>query len=313
MKSIEFEYVQYQVCGTNVTFVLDKNNHDWYFETVRTKKPFSNPIQHHLIKIQELSEYPDIKYADFGANIGVTSLFAANMGISTLAVEAGVKNFILLSEASSTNNLKELFRPVYQAASAHRDVAMFSENSAWGSISRKDTGTSLIPTDNIFNILQVQGFTDAHAIKVDIEGAELDAFTEFENILETRDSLPDLIVESNDTASHRSGYSSQELWSRIISIGYDVYLIEGKTLMPVTKNCLQPSPVMDFLATTRSGDELSRDFEYKIVEYKHQNTIDKLNALLESHSEKKGIEDFFERQIQFYNTQVDSKKHTQSV
>ena len=190
---------------------------------------------------------------------------------------------------------------------------MFSENSAWGSISRKDTGTSLIPTDNIFNILQVQGFTDAHAIKVDIEGAELDAFTEFENILETRDSLPDLIVESNDTASHRSGYSSQELWSRIISIGYDVYLIEGKTLMPVTKNCLQPSPVMDFLATTRSGDELSRDFEYKIVEYKHQNTIDKLNALLESHSEKKGIEDFFERQIQFYNTQVDSKKHTQSV
>lgn len=291
--AINVEFIEHEVLGHKVTFALDRDNTDWYFETVR-KKPFANPVQHHLTQLRSVVG-DSLRYADFGANIGVTSLFAAAMGIPTLAIEAGAPNFTLLMEAARKNGFGPLYRPVYIAASADIDILSFSENSAWGTLSKGAKATARVPTASIHDILTMHGFADAHLVKIDIEGAELSALEGFEPIANS--TAPDLIVESNGVACHRFGYSAQMLWQRMIDLGYDVYLISGRALTRVDAQTAQTGVVEDVLATRRPAEELSGLFGYTIRTYDPAAARDKLADLQAANSANPKIAEFAERQL----------------
>lgn len=297
MTGINFEYVDHDIKEQKITFVLDADNHDWYFETVR-KKPFANPVHHHLsCIINQHADVSELCYADFGANIGVTSFFAAALGVRTLAIEAGRTNTALLNEAHRVNEFGSLYTVKQLAASAERGVVCFSENSAWGRINENPGATDVeVPADTIAAILTDSGFADTHVIKVDIEGAELAALNGFESIA-SRPDAPDLIVESNDSACTKSGYTSQELWVRLIQLGYKVYLLEGLSLVPVTATTIQPSLVMDVLATKKKKSVLESQFSYKIVTRSKEEQLKILTDFAKKHSEKPGVIDFEKRQL----------------
>jgi FkbM family methyltransferase len=297
MKKINFEYIEHEVKNQKITFVLDKDNQDWYFETVR-KKPFLNPVHHHLSRIiDQHTGTGDLRYADFGANIGVTSFFAAALGVRTLAIEAGRINSALLNEAHQVNGFGRLYTAVQMAASAAAGTVRFSENSAWGRINNNPGATDVeVPADTMAAILTKNGFADARVIKVDIEGAELAALNGFEMIA-SRPSAPDLIVESNDSACTKNGYTSQDLWVRLMDLGYKVYLLEGLSLVSVTATTIQPSLVMDVLATKKTEAELEGHFSYKVIKRSKQEQLKILTDFAAKHSNKPGVKDFTKRQL----------------
>lgn len=292
--AIDVEFVEHEVLGRKVHFALDRQNHDWYFEQVR-KKPFRNPVHHHLPKLRQLLAGKPMKYADFGANIGTTSYFAAAMGVQTLAVEAGSVNFVLLLEAHRKNGFGKLFRPVYIAAADRPEVVSFSENSAWGAISGEGKQTSRVPTASIAQILDMHDFADAAMLKIDIEGAELRALEGFETIAAVE--APDLIVESNEIACMRFGYTPQRLWGRMIELGYDVYMLSGTRLVSVDGASAQTGIVEDVLATRRTPAELESRFGYVVTPYDASAARQALVTLREKFPNDQKHLDFVSRQM----------------
>lgn len=282
---IDVEFIEHQVLGERVVFALDRNNHDWYFETMR-RQPFRNPVHHHLPKLRAALGAVGFRYADFGANIGTTALFAARLGVPTLAIEAGAVNYALLLEAHRANGFGAEFRPVYIAASDTIGVASFAENSAWGALSDKVKQTSRIPTAPMAQILQMHGFEDISLMKVDIEGAELQALTGFEAIA-GRDTAPDLIVESNEVACTRFGYPPQALWGRMMEMGYDVYLLGGTRLTRLTPEAVQTAVVEDVLATQRPAEFLTGRLGYTLADYDATVARTRLEGLADSATDDK--------------------------
>ncbi|MBP0484486.1 FkbM family methyltransferase [Sagittula salina] len=291
---IDVEFIEHEVLGQRVVFALDRDNHDWYFETVR-KKPFRNPVHYHLPKLRSVLGEEGFRYADFGANIGTTALFAAAMGVPTLAIEAGSVNYALLLEAQRANGFGALFRPVYVAASDRIGVAQFAENSAWGALSESGKQTSRVPTAPMAQILGMNGFEAAQVIKVDIEGAELQALSGFEAIAE-RAGAPDLIVESNEVACTRFGYTPQALWSRLMDLGYDVWLLGGRNLTRLTPEAVQTAVVEDVLATKRPAAFLSGPLGYTLADYDAGAARARLEGLSQSASDEK-TQGFVSRQM----------------
>ena len=293
---MKFEYVKHMVRGKEVTFALDVNNKDWYIETIRNR-PISNPVHHHLVKIITSKAFTgDLKYADFGANIGVSSYFAAAHGVQTLAIEAGRNNFTILQEGKRVNEFGSAFTPLFMAAAESEGTLSFFENSAWGAITQEKEGSYAIQTDTISNILKKNNFSDVQIIKVDIEGSELRAMTGFEDII-AEGNMPDIIMESNDTVCVLNGYSCQDLWSRMIELGYDVYLLKGSSLIPLTLAMAQDEQIADILATRRSPENLSKVLGYKITPYNPETTANRLSDLLIKAPEKFGIKEFVARQM----------------
>jgi FkbM family methyltransferase len=295
---MEFEYVTHNVLGKNITFALDKNNKDWYVETIR-KRPFYNPVHNHLLKIRSSGSFEGIlKYADFGANIGVTSYFAAAHGIATLAVEAGRTNLLILEESKRANGFDDTFQLLFLAASDFEGTLHFSENSAWGVISKERDGTYAVGCNTIANILDQHDFADAQVLKIDIEGAELGAMTGFESTI-SEGFAPDIIMESNEPACVRNNYSCQDLWARMLDLGYDVYQVAGRSLISLSVESAQDAQVIDILATRRSGDELTRSLGYTITPYSHETAKKNLEALLKRAPNKNGLSDFVARQMMY--------------
>lgn len=294
---MQFEYVKHNVHGNDITFVLDKDNTDWYVETMR-KRPFSNPVHNYLLSVQKSKSFKGtLKYADFGANIGVTSYFAVAHGIRTLSVEAGRSNFAILEEGKRANGFGSGFVLAFMAAAGCKGTLHFSENSAWGAISTAKEGTYEVKCDTIANILKQNRFTAAQVLKIDIEGAELSAMTGFEEII-SKSAPPDIIMESNEPACQRNGYSCQDLWSRMIELGYDVYQFSGLSLVPLTVASAQDAQVVDFLATRRPAENLEGTLGYKIIPYSDETAKANLQDLLRKAPDKNGVKEFVARQME---------------
>lgn len=234
-----------------------------------------------------------LKYADFGANIGVTSYFAAAHGTQTLAVDAERNNFAILEEGKRVNAFGPEFNPVFMAASGKEGMLHLSENSAWGVISKEKEGTYAVQCDTIAHILKNRGFSDAQIIKVDIEGAELSAMTGFEDII-SGGRTPDIIMESNEPACERNDYTCQDLWSRMFVLGYDVFQHRGLSLTPAAA---QDAQVADILATRRTPYDLEQSLGYKIVPYSAETATSRLNYLLSKAPDKSGVREFVARQM----------------
>jgi len=310
-----FEYIPREVQGEKLTFVLNAESRDWFSEKLR-QSSIPNAVLPHLQALARICAANGTalpRYADFGANVGVSALYPARLGFPTLAVEAGARNIALLTEAVAINDLAPLCRPCLMAAGPGRGVMTFREHSAWGKLQLPDrpdrpaqpvdpakqpppgaVRESLMPTDTIAGILTQQGFADAECIKIDIEGSEMAALTAFEAIA-ARPTLRDLIVESNGAECMNMGYPAQVLWARLAALGFAVYMILGRRLAPAGPDSPQPRLVMDVLATRRDPAELTGPFGYRIAAFTPAELTD-LFAALEGLNPAPGVPAFAAQQ-----------------
>lgn len=260
MEPITLESVTHSQNGEDITYVFRAGRSDWFFDILR-ERPHTNPAWY-LLHRRRLIEKRPMRYADFGANVGVTALLPARVGHHVLAVEAGPENVLCLQEAARRNGLTDRLTVAHWAAVGTLGLVTFHEASAWGSTAviaehAEEMRETRVPGATAAQILAMHGMQDADVIKMDIEGSELEALTGFETVAQANPGV-ELVIESNWEASVRHGYRPQDIWARLIAMGFSVYLLEGRRIVPVTESMPQTRVVSEILATRRPAEGLTR-------------------------------------------------------
>lgn len=268
MDAIDLEITTHTQEGHDISYAYRKGQRDWFIDNLRLGA-HGNPAWF-LLHRRRLTESRMMRYADFGANIGTTSFLPAKIGHSVLAVEAGPENALLLSQGVKRNDLHDTLTVAHWAAAQKLGLVTFYEDSAWGntnpkSLAGKPRSQSIVPAATVAEILETYQMADVDVIKIDIEGGELDALSDFERIATTNESV-ELVVESNWESSYTYGYQPQEIWQRFADLGFSTYLLEGRDLTPVTPDMPQVRLVSDILATRRSRSDLVSKLDFTINE-----------------------------------------------
>jgi FkbM family methyltransferase len=124
---------------------------------------------------------------DVGANIGITSIIAASLlpRSSVIAFEPGERNYQLLRKNIAANNCHTI-QP-FRCAIGDQDLDRigFRENSAWGCIdSSRPPNADDPPCTTIDTFLQQHSpLGRVSALKVDVEGFELNVLTGARNLI----------------------------------------------------------------------------------------------------------------------------------
>ena len=178
-----------------IKVALDSESEDCYRDMF--KKEFHIPLELQFLKKNATGVE---LFIDVGANIGLFSLSAASIGISTVAIEAITNNYILLVKALSENGLTNVI-PFHLAASNDFTQVNLRGNSAWASIADEGVGdTPAIPLDNLLKLFD-RGNPDL--IKIDVEGHEIPVLQGLKEIL--LNARPMLIVEGNAWTARTHG------------------------------------------------------------------------------------------------------------
>lgn len=179
-------------------------------------------FNHRLLKIHghddayfhDLDKYTDYNYArftrtyiqdngsivlDVGANIGITSIIAASLlpRSPVIAFEPGEQNHELLARNISGNGFRNIQAFRLAIGDENLDKISFEENSAWGCIDlarpphAEDPPCTTI--DSFIQRLSPPG--KVSAIKVDVEGFELNVLKGAENTIKAH--LPLFYLELN--------------------------------------------------------------------------------------------------------------------
>lgn len=267
MDRIDTEQVTHRQEGHDITYVMRAGADDWFCNILRDR-PHGNPAWYHLHR-SRLTGGRMLRYADFGANIGTTSLLPARIGHRVLAIEAGPENVALLGLAIQRNHLQSRMTLGHWAAAAGRGIVTFHEASAWGSTvvsptHAEEAQASQVPAATVADLLELHRMDNVDLIKLDIEGAELAALAGFERIA-ARNLAVELIFETNWETCQLHDHTPQDVWARLMALGFDLYLLEGRRLTHVTPSLPQPRFICDVLATRRQPAALER-LGYQLTE-----------------------------------------------
>jgi len=191
---------------------------------------------------------------DVGAHIGTFALAAASMGCRVIAIEPAPRNVALLRASITANGFTNITL-IEAAAAASRGRAAFRPDGAFGQITAgsNDEGTVLVDTAPIADIMHDLEVSQVDAVKVDVEGAELDALRGMATLL-SAPGRPPLVVEGNDHTLRSLGHTPTDLLQMTEALGYRNYLIGDHELAPVNPESTQPRCVVDYLALTKGAD-----------------------------------------------------------
>ena len=185
---------------------------------------------------------------DLGAHVGTFSLAAAALGYEVLAVEASPRNAALLQASIEANEFRQI-RLIHAAVSDRSGSLEFCANGPWGHVS---TGHTVVPTVRVpavtaEQILDDHGWDRVDFVKIDIEGSEVAALEGMKRLLTGPDSPP-LFVESNGHTLNFFDQTPNTLKKSLKRYGYQAFLVEPDSLVPVNEGELQPSCCVDLLA-----------------------------------------------------------------
>jgi FkbM family methyltransferase len=240
--------------GQLVDFALPKNSEDAYRDGVLKKYVF-DPTWALAMKLGARGR----TCFDLGANIGVYSLPWAKAGADVHAFELLQQNVECLQRASHAARLSNL-AIIHAAVGRASGRTGASGESAWGVVDPAGTDVRQISIDD---------YVDEHAIgridvvKIDIEGSEREALAGLSRTL-TR-FHPDVIIECNVLTCGNNGYSYRELLAHLESSGYSIYRILEARLCPWGAARVQENIVVDYYATTKPPDEISRTTGFPIA------------------------------------------------
>jgi FkbM family methyltransferase len=176
---------------------------------------------------------------DAGANIGLTSIYFANKypGAKIIAIEPEQSNFVLLKE-----NVEQYpnIVPIQAALWDKNETINLIDPGLgkWGFMTEKSNSSKTLTSNNLHTvsaltvnkIMQDYNLTKIDILKMDIEGAEKEVFSNTSSWIENVDSIIIELHERMKVGCNRSFYCG--------SNGFDNEWIQGENVYLSRGNCL---------------------------------------------------------------------------
>lgn len=198
---------------------------------------------------------------DVGANIGTICLPTAKQGARVIAVEVLDRNVEKLRAAARVNGLAN-FRVVAAAATSVDGPIGVAGTEAWGHVSTAADARQIpgLRLDTVIEQVRTEdpAFLRAPiAIKIDVEGHELDVLMGAERLLS--EHRPTLVIESIDPANEPPG-ASHAVKQFVTDLGYIMFAIgPNRALTPYKLGDLQIGLVCDYLAVPTDRIDIVQD------------------------------------------------------
>ena len=173
---------------------------------------------------------------DLGANIGYVTMHLANyVGTSgqVYAIEPSPRNFEILSENVRLNNFGdrvEVWQLAISSASGMRELNISAESNLHSFVKTKHTkNTITVQTNSIDDFFVNRRFPNF--IKMDIEGAEVDALAGIDRILSASNATMKILMEIHPMYYEKDAFSDQ--LRRMFDNGFKTkFLVSAGTAKP---------------------------------------------------------------------------------
>jgi len=208
-------------------------------------EPFETEIVKKLIKIGN-------NVLDIGANIGYFSLiFAKLVGNNgrVYAFEPEPENFRILKKNLEINHYNNTMAIQKAISDKNHTIKLFlGENTSTHSIYQSSETSAFIDIESI----KLDDFSDIQNkridfIKIDIEGAEIDAFKGMKNVLQ-KNSQVTILSELNLYLLNKFNKKPREYVEILNDLDFEIFLLDSK------KKKIVPFVLDEFLPTIQSGE-----------------------------------------------------------
>lgn len=198
---------------------------------------------------------------DAGCHIGTFSIAAALLGRRVISIDANSLHASLMEMSKAVNKISSM-SVVYRALSTNPDPIKFIQNGVFGMIdfSGENAGAVSVPTIRLDEAASI--YSDGRRVrflKMDIEGAEYDAFLSAERLLQT--DCPAIWWESNGPTLALAGKTIAQVRDLLETFGYKTYRVEGDRWVYAPPSQIQPEAWLDMLSLS-SADQ--KRFTHKI-------------------------------------------------
>jgi len=213
------------------------------------------PVNAYMLDILALTTLPGDQVVDLGCHVGTFSIGAAAMGRNVVAVDASPFHIKLVGHSRDINRLAGV-RLFHAAIALTEGVVRFTENGLFGAIDFAGTNTSAVevPARGLGAILAQAAAEPVRFLKMDIEGAEVDAVLTGLDIL--RRDRPVIWYESNGPTLLQAGRSVVELRQLLEAEDYRTYRVEGERWVYAPPDQIQPEAWVDVLALSAADRQL---------------------------------------------------------
>ena len=214
-----------------------------YFISTDMLKHFSVPINHAHTILNQINSgmyakyfegKKDLRCIDFGANVGLVSLYMAQFSKELYCVEPTPIHFKLLKELLDANcgecnvhyydtALNGLNEPVYFRVNQSTENKIATVNDATTIKVHGVTLSSFLQASNAEK--EIIDF-----VKVDVEGAEIKIFTE-EEIAKTKGKVKTFFIEVHPAYNGGMDENREEIKRRFIKCGYKVHEEDYQTII----------------------------------------------------------------------------------
>lgn len=189
---------------------------------------YSNPPDHHEMRIWQQVLRPGDLFVDVGANVGSYSVWAAELGADVIALEPAHDTFALLQENVALNGYP--IETIRAAAGAKPGTARFTSGRDCVNCLDPDgpEETAQVTIDSIIGDRTVAG------LKVDVEGFEIEALRGCAQAL-SEHRLRLIQLEWNATSIQALGIDRVPVADLLARHGYDLYRAGADgALIPLT-------------------------------------------------------------------------------
>ncbi|MBB4658944.1 FkbM family methyltransferase [Parvularcula dongshanensis] len=227
-----------------VTFATFSDYADPYSSRVRN----SWHMEGHYILAAELLR-PGDTFIDAGANIGTFAFPVAKLsGSEGILVEALPENCDLLRAAAIRNGDASI--SIVNAAVGGEEGEIFiAGSSAYAKTSNTAEGGGIrVKQVPLSTLLEHYNPLSPRLLKIDVEGSELETFEGARDLLASR-RIPYIIYESNGPVCQHRNYSVRDLRRALSQLGYEIFTIVGRTLVPTDDEEFQFLGNADLFAT----------------------------------------------------------------
>jgi FkbM family methyltransferase len=258
--------------GTLVNIIIRNRSQKRYQEAKKNKK-FSVEVKYNSIKLNlytdsklcdalmdqnfEIDEQCFLRYYlrkggiffDIGSNIGIFSLIGANIvgrKGSVYSFEPTPETYFRLKQNIKLNKAKRIF-PFNMALSDKSGLQDFLVSNdgydAWNSFGKPSAGSVFenikVRTITFDEFLSQQNIEKIDLIKIDVEGWEINVLNGGKNYFNRLTSAA-ILIEFGDINLSNAGFTSEELYNRLVSFGYELYTFNCSQQL-LTKEFLRPS------------------------------------------------------------------------
>jgi FkbM family methyltransferase len=203
---------------------------------------------------------------DCGAHIGTFALESSKK-YKTICVEAADKNIQCLNKTFESSDKVEVRSSILSSGVFKCDFS--SDYGPFGSLVQNGENGKF-QTNTLDNIV---GEKVVSAIKLDIEGGEIEALKGCENILSKQ--KPPMIVEVNGHCLRLIGKRPEDLFDIIDSFGYNIYLNNNGSMIQINKEKVFPFCVNDVICLHRDNMDKYKN-KIKFTRFLSDNEIFKI-------------------------------------